>query len=93
MIKCTGMNNYLIHDHSGTFLDKKGVLLANNSWIGDNTQSCTKINEINGYYCSEEDFGVLEYENIAPDFNTRIMWPVYLTPEYLNWTSETNGWK
>jgi hypothetical protein len=55
------MNNYLIHDHSGGFLPDKGILLANNSWIGDNTASCTKIKEINGHYCTDEDFGVLEY--------------------------------
>ena len=35
-ILCTGNNNYLVHDHSGGFLPAKGVLLANNSWIGDN---------------------------------------------------------
>jgi hypothetical protein len=87
------MNNYLIHDHSGTFLPQKGVLLANNSWIGDNTPACTKISAINGHYCTDEDFGVLEYESIAPDFNTRIMWPVYLRFDGGNWTSETNGWR
>ena len=32
---CTGFNNYIIHDHDGTFLPQKGVLLANNSWVGD----------------------------------------------------------
>ena len=77
---CTGFNNYVISDKTGTFLPKKGVLLANNSWIGDSTlSSCIKVPEINGHFCTHEDFGVLEYESIAPDFNTRIMWPVYLT--------------
>jgi len=92
-ILCTGMNNYLIHDHSGTFLPQKGVLLANNSWIGNNTSSCTYYPTLNGHYCVDEDFGVLEYESIAPDFNTRIMWPVYLKFDGGNWTSETNGWR
>ena len=32
---CTGFNNYMITDHSGTLLPEKGMLLANNSWIGD----------------------------------------------------------
>jgi hypothetical protein len=36
------------------------------------------ILEINGHHCKRLDFGVIEYESIAPDFNTRIMWPVYL---------------
>lgn len=36
---------------------------------------------------------MLEYESIAPDFNTRIMWPVSLTFDGGNWTSITNGWR
>jgi hypothetical protein len=35
----------------------------------------------------------LQYESIAPDFNTRIMWPVYLKYDGGNWTSVTNGWR
>jgi hypothetical protein len=42
-ILCTGMNNYLIHDHTGTLFPFKGVLIANNSDIGDNTIGCTFI--------------------------------------------------
>ena len=42
-ILCTGKNNYLIHDYNGTFLPEPGVLLANNSVIGDNTEGCTYI--------------------------------------------------
>jgi hypothetical protein len=74
-------------------LPAKGVLLANNSWIGGNTSSCTYYSTLNGYYCVDEDFGVLEYESVAPDFNTRIMWPVYLRFDGGNWTSQTNGWR
>lgn len=51
-ILCTGFNNYVISDRTGTFLPQKGVLLANNSWIGDNTPSCTKVPEINGHFCT-----------------------------------------
>ncbi len=36
---------------------------------------------------------MLEYESVAPDFNTRIMWPVNLTYDGGNWTSVTNGWR
>lgn len=32
---CTGPNNYLIHDHDGSFTTEPSQLLANNSWIGD----------------------------------------------------------
>jgi hypothetical protein len=90
---CTGRDNYVIEDHDGKFLPSKGILLANNTWVGDNTPSCTPIPAINGHYCTSEDFAVLEYESIAPDFNTRVMWPVNLTFDGGNWTSLTNGWK
>ena len=84
---CTGRNNYFVRDTTGTFLPRPGILLANNSWIDENLTICTKIPTINEYYCADDDFGVLEYENIAPDFNKRLMWPVYLYYEGSNWTS------
>lgn len=40
---CTGRNNYLINDHTGSFLPQKGVLIANHSEIGDNTEGCEFI--------------------------------------------------
>lgn len=30
-ILCTGKNNYIIHDHTGTLLGSKSILLSNNS--------------------------------------------------------------
>ena len=92
-ILCTGKNNYIIQDIGGSFLGQPGTLIANNSDIGDNSDGCTHIPEINGHECTRTDFGVLEYESIAPDFNTRIMWPVYLRYDGANFTTETNAWK
>lgn len=48
---------------------------------------------MNGYYCTLHEFAILEYESIAPDYNTRIMWPVSLKFDGGNWTSYTNGFK
>ncbi len=48
---------------------------------------------MNGYYCDMDSLAVLEYESIAPDFNLRIMWPVYLKYDTGSWVSVTNGWK
>ena len=92
-ILCTGKNNYLIHDWNGTFLPEPGVLIANNSVIGDNEDGCTFYEQMNGHYCNRQDFHVLEYESIAPDYNTRIMWPVYLNYTGSTYTTETNGWR
>lgn len=90
---CTGKNNYLIHDYNGTFLDQPGILIANNSVIGDNYEGCTYVEEMNGHYCTVEDIGVLEYESIAPDFNTGISFPVYLSYDGGSFTTATNGWR
>ena len=90
---CTGKNNYLIHDYTGDFLGAVGTLIANNSVIGDNTNDCEAISAINGHRCNRTDIGVLEYESIAPDFNTRIMWPVYLSYDGGEYKTKTNAWK
>lgn len=90
---CTGRNNYMIHDHSGTFLPTKGILIANNTNISSSMPECVYHPLINGHYCPREDFGVLEYQSIAPDFNTRIMWPVYLSFDGGNWLTWTNAYK
>lgn len=90
---CTGKNNYFIEDHSSTFIPSGGILLANNSAIGDNTPGCTFVPAINGYHCLRRDFAVLAYESIAPDFNTRIMWPVNLAFDGGNYSTLTNGYK
>ena len=39
------------------------------------------------------DFSVLEYQSIAADFNTRVMWPVNLTANTSNYTTVTNAWR
>jgi hypothetical protein len=93
LLLCTGKNNYLVQDHDGSFLGSPGTLVANNSWIGAGEASCTYNSYINGYICIRDDLAVLEYESIAPDFNTRIMWPVTMNYWGSNWTSTTNGWR
>ena len=93
-ILCTGFNNYLIQDHTGSFFGSKGTIIANNSLIADNEDNCTFSSAMNAHMCLErEDFAVLEYESVADDFNTRIMWPVYLTADGSNYTTATNAWR
>lgn len=49
---------------------------------------------MNAYMCPKRlDFSVLEYQNIAADFNTRIMWPVNLTANHSQYTTVTNAWR
>jgi hypothetical protein len=93
LILCTGKTNYVIQDHDGSFLGYPGTILANNSVLGENEPNCTYNADINGYICNRTDFAVLEYESIAPDFNTRIMWPVNLSYWGGTWTSVTNGYR
>lgn len=93
-LDCTGPNNYFIHDQDGAFTGSPSQILANNSVVAaDPSLNCREIPEINGHLCDTEDLVVLEYESIAPDFNLRIMWPIYLKYEGGSWESETNGWR
>jgi hypothetical protein len=92
-IACTGFINYLIQDFDGTFLGSKATIIPNNSLIGNNEPGCTFSSAMNAYTCARSDFGVLEYQNIAADFNTRIMWPVSLKYDSGNYTTLTNGWR
>ena len=89
---CTGKENYLIHDYTGGFLPQPGVLLGNKE-IGQNTEECTFSQAMNGYLCTREDFGVIEYESVAPDYNSRIVGPVYLSPDGGLYTTTTNWWR
>ena len=92
-ILCTGFSNYLVQDHTGTFMSSKGTIIPNNSFIGDNENNCVFSSAMNAYTClNREDFGVLEYQSVAADFNLRIMWPVYLFYEGAGYTTTTNGW-
>jgi hypothetical protein len=92
-ILCTGYNNYLIQDHTGSFFGSQATIVANNSDIGLGEAGCTFSAPMNAYMCSRSDFGVLEYQNIAADFQSRIMWPVTLTYEGSNYSTVSNGWR
>ena len=92
-IHCTGFQNYLVQDHTGSFFGSKGTIIPNNSFIGNNENNCVYSSGMNAYMCTNrEDFGVLEYQSRADDFNKRIMWPVYLFYEGAGYTTTTNGW-
>lgn len=90
---CTGKSNYLITDWDGTFLGFKGTIIPNNTAIGDNEPGCVASVPMNSHICARTDFATLAYQSIAPDFNTRIMWPVNLTYDGSNYTTVTNGWR
>jgi hypothetical protein len=92
-ILCTGFNNYLIQDHTGDFFGFEGSIVANNSDFGGNENSCTFSITMNSYLCQRSDFAALEYQNVAADFQTRIMWPVYLKYDGGSYTTATNGWR
>lgn len=93
-ILCTGRNNYLLYDHDGSLLGSTGgIIIPNNSIIGDKLSDCVSHPEINGHICNRTDIIRLKYSSIAGDFNSRIMWPVNLTYDDTKWTTITNAWK
>lgn len=91
-ILCTGFNNYLIQDHTGDFLGYQGSIIGNNSVFSEG-EGCTYSSAMNSHTCQRSDFAALEYQNVAADFQTRIMWPVYLKYDGASYTTETNGWR
>ena len=92
-IVCTGRSNYLIIDWNGTFLGFRGTIIPNNTVIGSNEANCTHSPAMNAHICRRTDFAVLAYQSIAPDFNTRIMWPMNLTYDGAPYTTVTNAWR
>jgi hypothetical protein len=92
-ILCTGKQNYLVSDFTGTFFGVNGTIIPNNSVIAANEANCTFSAPMNGYLCTRQDFVVLQYHSTAPDFKTRIMWPVSLIYDGSNYTTYTNGFR
>ncbi len=83
----------MIIDWDGTFLGFKGTIIPNNTVIAENEPNCVEVPSMNSHICTRTDFAVLAYQSIAPDFNTRIMWPVALKYDGGNYTTLTNGWR
>lgn len=92
-ISCSGPSSYLIHDQDSSFFGFNAQILANNSVIGSNEAGCTFNSIYNGYYCDGGLFGVLEFESVATDFNSRVTWPAYLSYQDGTWNSTINAWR
>ena len=92
-ILCTGKSNYIVMDWNGTFFGYVNTVIPNNPLIGNNEPNCTAYSSMNGHLCNRSDFVILEYESTAPDYNSRIMWPVSLTANNSNYTTIVNGWR
>jgi len=92
-ILCTGKSNYIVLDWNGTFFGNTSTILPNNTLIGNNEANCTFSPTMNGHLCQRSDLVVLEYQSQAPDYNSRIMWPVNLTANSSNYTTVVNGWR
>ena len=95
-IHCTGKINYLVQDYDGTFLGFRGVVVPNSDFA-NNEENCTYSPPMNGSVCMRSDFGTLEYQDVAHDKQTRIMWPVDLKyfkdDGTFSYSTLTNGWK
>ena len=50
-IVCTGFENYLIQDFTGTFFGKTGSIIPTNDPIGNNQENCTKSSTMNAHMC------------------------------------------
>ena len=79
-MSCTSLENYFIQDFSSNFLGEiNAKALPNNIYLSNKTQGCRFVQAMNGYICNAtEEISVLQFESIARDFNSRIVWPVNL---------------
>lgn len=60
---------------------------------GNLDTGCVANTPILGVECTGADFGLLQYESIATDFNTRVVWPVNLTYWGSNLTTQTSAFR
>jgi hypothetical protein len=64
VMNCTGMENILIMDQTGSFLGGKYSAISMNEFIGDSIQmrdKCTANTFWNGYNCTRDDFAIMEW--------------------------------
>ena len=94
-LHCTGKINYIVDDRTGEFLGSKGIVVPNSDFANNETD-CTYKEAMNGSVCiptSDQEYGVLEYENVDVDKQSRIMWPVDLKYDGSEYWTKTNGWR
>ena len=86
----------MVQDFSGGFLGFRGAVVPNGDF-SNNEANCTYSPVMNGSVCKRSDFGILEYQNVDADKQTRIMWPVDLKyfkdDGSFSYSTLTNGWK
>ena len=64
---CTGRENILLIDFTGSFLGKPSSVISMNELIGDKLDFC-KANTIwNGFECDTTNFAILEFLDISRD--------------------------
>lgn len=70
-----------------------GTVIPSNPSVGNSIPTCTFYPEMNGHLCDGLGFSVLTFQNVASDFNTRIMWPVVVSSPAINFSNVINGWR
>lgn len=70
-----------MHDSDGMFLgtNVSTTAISNNPFFGPSVANCVFVSGWDGYQCSGNKTGILTFVSIAPDYNTRLYSPVYLT--------------
>ena len=74
---CTGINNAIIKDTDGTLTGQSANLIPLNKGVFD-PNTCTASAKQNAYICTEKEWGLLTFESLDADFNTRIISPIYV---------------
>ena len=85
---CTAINNFFVRDNTANVYYIPSI---NN--ISRNESGCTANSQLNGSVCARNDLAVLQFESLASDNDTRVVWPVSVSYTTGNWTNFINAYR
>lgn len=88
---CSGLANYYIRDNNLVFSPGSALFYVPQDAHFAAAEGCVLNADIQGYLCNRNDIGVLQFESISRDFDSRTVWPVTLAYDTAKWTSTINA--
>ncbi len=88
---CSGLANYYIRDNNLVFSPGSALFYVPQDAPFAAAEGCVLNADIQGYLCNRNDIGVLQFESISRDFDSRTVWPVTLAYDTAKWTSTINA--
>jgi len=74
---CTGIINIIVKDLDGSFIGSPSTIIPNNRKVGKDR--CTLSIDMNGYICNNLNWGLLTFESLDADRQTRLITPINIS--------------